>query len=244
MSEVTMVKEAIPENLRKDFLEYLKHKRKLDLLSNYLFFVSKKYNLNPIVSPKHKMIFRSLDEAMEILGKEGRIWRETRIRIGQEQAQVNEETKKIYICPFSGKVFADNTHPNPQDAIYDWVANCPQNTEKKDGLVVKRFFVSEDPEMIKNYIEKCEEPITKIVFSSALTGALYNSKEVIVEEFKKDYVKPISLEEIQSQNRFEIEPNFLHFIQNELAEEKLTEFIETLSNYEEFVPYIQKWLED
>lgn len=239
-----MTKEVIPEKLRKDFLGYLKHKRKLDLISNYLYFISKKYDIHPIVSPKHKMIFRDLDQAMDLLEKEGRIWRETQVRIGQEQANVNEQTKKIYICPFSGKVFADNTHPNPQDAIYDWVAKCPENTEKKDGLVVKRFFVSEDPEMIKNYIEKCEAPIVKTVFSSALTGALYNSKEVIIEEFKRDFVKPVALEEIQNQNRYEIEPHFLHFIQSELAEEKVTAFIEALAEYEEFAPYIQKWLED
>ncbi len=244
MTGVTMTKEVISEDLRKDFLGYLKHKRKLDLLTNYLYFVSKKYKIEPIVSPKHKMIFRNLDEAMEVLEREGRIWRETQVRIGQEQALVNDQTKKIYICPFSGKVFADNTHPNPQDAIYDWVANCPQNTERKDGLVVKRFFVSEDPEMIKNYIEKCDEPITKVVFSSVLTGALYNSKEVIIEDFKKNYVKSISLEEIQNQNRYELESEFLQFIQSELAEAKVTKFIETLSEYEEFLPYVQKWLED
>lgn len=244
MTGVTMTKEVISEDLRKDFLGYLKHKRKLDLITNYLYFVSKKYDIHPIVSPKHKMIFRNLDEAMEILEKEKKIWRETQVRIGQEQALVNDQTKKIYICPFSGKVFADNTHPNPQDAIYDWVAHCPQNTERKDGLVVKRFFVSEDPEMISNYIEKCDDPITKVVFSSVLTGALYNSKEVIIDEFKKDFIKSISLEEIQNQNRYELESNFLHFIQSELAEEKVTQFIETLAEYEEFLPYIQKWLED
>ena len=244
MTGVIMTKEVISEDLRKDFLRYLKPKRKLDLLTNYLYFISKKYDIHPIVSPKHKMIFRSLEEAMEILEKEGKIWRETHVRIGQERAHVNEETKKIYICPFSGKVFADNTHPNPQDAIYDWVSHCPENTERKDGLVVKRFFVSEDPEMIKNYIEKTVEPITKVVFSSAITGALYNSKDVIIDEFKKDFVKSISLEEIQNQNRYELEAQFLQFIQTELAEEKVTKFIEALSEYEEFLPYVQKWLED
>lgn len=239
-----MAKEVISEDLRKDFLNYLKRKRKLDLIQNYLYFVSIKYNIHPIVSPKHKMIFKNLEEALEILESEGKIWRETQIRIGAEQAHVNEQTKKIYICPFSGKIFADNTHPNPQDAIYDWVSTCPLNTERKDGLVVKRFYVSEDPEMIKNYIVKVDEPITKVVFSSVLTGALYNSKEVIIEEFKRDFVKSISLEEIQNQNRFELESNFLHLIQSELAEEKVTQFIETLSEYSEFLPYIQMWLED
>lgn len=242
MTEVLMSKNALTAPLKKEFLSYLKHKRKPDLIANYLYFVSKRDDLQPVACPRHKMIFRNLDEAVEILEKEGRLWRETVIHIGQESAVVNEQTKKIYICPFSGKVFADNTHPNPQDAIYDWVAKCPQNTERKDGLVVKRFFVSEDPAIIKNYIEQSSEPITKIVYSSAVTGALFQNKEVIVEEFKNQYVKPITLEEIQNQNRFEIEPKFLHYIQEQLAEKKITKFIEDLSEHEEFIPYIQKWL--
>ena len=74
---------------------------------------------------------------------------DTEIKIGQDTRSVNEQTKKIYICPFSGKVFGDNTHPNPQDAIYDWVSTCAENNERVGGLRVKRFFVSEDPEMIQ-----------------------------------------------------------------------------------------------
>ena len=240
---VTMEKEVIEDELRSELISYLKRKRKPDLINSYFFFLSKKYKLDPIVSPRHKMIFRNLDEALTFLSREGRLWRETRIRIGQERSQVDELTQKIYICPFSGKVFADNTHPNPQDAIYEWVANCPENTERKDGLVVKRFYVSEDPEIIQNYIQKCDEPITKVVFSSALTGAIFNSKEAIIEEFKKNYIKPITLEEIQNQNRFEIEEEFLHFIQEQLVEEKISQFVETLAQYEPFLPYIQKWLE-
>ncbi len=243
MVEVLMSQKAISEQLRGEFLSYLKHKRKPDLIANYLYFVAERDKLAPVVCPRNKMIFRSQEEAIEILEKTGGLWRETRIHIGRELASVNEQTKKIYICPFSGKVFADNTHPNPQDAIYDWVARCPQNTERKDGLVVKRFFVSEDPEIIKNYIEKAVEPITKIVYSSAATGALYHSKDTILKEFKKNYVKPITLEEIQNQNRFEIETHFLQYIQDQLDEKQITEFVETLSQYEEFLPYIQKWLE-
>ena len=51
--------------------------------------------------------------------KEGKLWRETEIKIQVGQPSVNEDTQKIYICPFTGKVFGDNTHPNPQDAIYE-----------------------------------------------------------------------------------------------------------------------------
>ena len=56
------------------------------------------------------------DQAIDALEKENKLWNETEIKITYSKEAVNEETKKIYICPFSGKVFGDNTHPNPQDA--------------------------------------------------------------------------------------------------------------------------------
>ena len=243
MTEVLMPKKSTLDALKKDFLSYLKPKRKPDLITSYLYYLAKRDLIAPVACPRYKLIFKSLEDAMSILEKDSRIWRETRIIIGQESVSVDEQTKKIYICPFSGKVFADNTHPNPQDAIYDWVSKCPQNTERKDGLVVKRFFVSEDPEIIKNYIEKTNKPVTKVVFSSALTGALYQNKETIIDEFKKDYLKPFALEEIQNQNRFEIESGLLDYVQGQLEEEKVSGFIEGLAEHEEFMPYIEKWLE-
>lgn len=238
-----MPKKSTLDALKQDFLSYLKPKRKPDLITSYLHYIAKRDIVSPVACPRYKIIFKSLEDALQVLGNNDRIWRETRIIIGQETAAVNDQTKKIYICPFSGKVFANNTHQNPQDAIYDWVAKCPQNTERKDGLVVKRFFVSEDPEIIKTYIEQVDEPIEKVVFSSALTGALYLNKETILEEFKKDYVKPFALDEIQNQNRFEIEASLLKYIQEQIAEEKVSEFIEDLAEHEEFMPYIEKWLE-
>ncbi len=243
MTEVLMPKKSNLDALKKDFLSYLKPKRKPDLITSYLHYIGKRDIISPIVCPRYKLIFKSLEDALKTLEKDGRIWRETRIHIGQETAVVNEQTRKIYICPFSGKVFADNTHPNPQDAIYDWVAKCSQNTERKDGLVVKRFFVSEDPGIISNYIEETKEPITKVVYSSALTGALYQDKETILKEFKEKYVKSFSLEEIQNQNRFEIEKGLLAYIQEQLEEDKVSSFIEGLAEHEEFMPYIEKWLE-
>src|SRR5205807_1778369 len=105
--------------------------------------------------------------------------------------------------------------------IYDWVANCPENKERVGGLKVKRFFVSEDPEVIKNYIVKRKEPITKIVYSSVVTGKLFNSKAAIIEDFLKNQLKPLSLVEVPSQNRFQIEEHFLKFIQIQLEESRI-----------------------
>jgi hypothetical protein len=235
---------VISDNLRDEILRFLKKDKKADLITTYLYFLEKKFNISPVLFLREKTIFQSQDELIHKLEKEGKLWRETEIKIQMGQPSVNDQTKKVYICPFTGKVYGDNTHPNPQDAIYDWVSKCPENTERLDGMRVKRFFVSEDPEVIKNYIGKHKEPITKIVFSSALTGKLFNSKQAVIEDFIKNQLKPLELVEVPNQNRFQIEEQFLQFIQTHLDESKISSFVEAASKIEEFSPYLDQWLED
>lgn len=235
---------AISGTLRDELLKFLKKNRKADVVTTYLFFLEKKFNISPVLFIRDKMIYQSQEDLIKNLESQGKLWRETEIKIQYGQLSVNDQTKKIYICPFTGKVFGDNTHPNPQDAIYDWVSKCPENTERVGGLKAKRFFVSEDPEVIKNYIVKRKEPITKIVYSSAITGKLYNSKQAVIEDFVKNQLKPIPLEEVPNQNRFQIEEHFLAFIQKQLEESKINAFAETLSGIEEFAAYIDQWLEE
>ncbi len=237
-----MVKLEISEAHKKSLLSFLKKNKQADLLSSYLFFLEKKHNLKPVLFPREKMIYRSLDALVDKLEEEGKLWRETEITIQFGQQSVNEATKKIYICPFTGKVFGDNTHPNPQDAIYDWVSRCPENTERVGGLPVKRFFVSEDSEVIQSYIKKRKVPIKKVVFSSAISGKLFNSKEAVIEDFKKNHVKAMTLFEVQNQNRFQIEEGLLTFIQQHLTEDKVSEFVEFLADDKQFEPYIKQWL--
>ncbi|MCF7852290.1 MAG: DUF2709 domain-containing protein [Simkaniaceae bacterium] len=228
----------------KDELKaFLKESPKSDLLTAYLFFLSKKLSINPILFVKEKTIYRSEDELIKRLEEEGKLYRETEIKIQFSQASVNEETKKIYICPYSGKAFGDNTYANPLDAIYDWVSKCPENTERVGGLKAKKFFVSEDVEVIKNYIQKRKEPIKKIVFSSVATGKLYNSKKAVIDNFKKSYFKPIPLIEVPHQNRYQIEDHLLQFIQNEIEESKISAFVEAVSEIKELAPYATQWIE-
>ena len=221
----------------------MQERRSPELLAAYLFYLERRFNLQPVVFVRDKMIYQSSEAAVKKLEEAGKVWRETEIKIGYGPPSVNELTKKIYICPFTGKVFADNTHPNPQDAIYDWVSKCPENTERLGGVRVKRFFVSDDPEVIKNYIKPPKEPILKTVFSSAATGKLYNSKEAVIRDFKENYLKPMTLVEVQNQNRFQLEESFLNFIQDHLQEEKIASFVETLAEDEVFHPYVTKWIE-
>lgn len=243
--EVEMTKVVLTEEIQQSLRQFLNQNSSAELIHTYLYFVELKFNLQPVVFPKDKIIYQSAGEAVQQLEKEGKLWHEAEIKIGFSNLSVNDETKKIYICPFTGKVFGDNTHPNPQDAIYDWVSRCPENTERVGGLRVKRFYISEDPEVIKSYAAKTKhkEPITKVVYSAVLSGKLFSSKQAVIEDFKTNYLKRLSLVEVQNQNRFQIEEHFLAFIQKQLAEDKIATFVEALAELDEFMPYVQEWIE-
>jgi hypothetical protein len=231
------------QNALISFVASTKHP---SLVTTYLFFIERKYNLQPVLFARDKIIFQSKESAVEILESESKLSRETELFIGRERADVNEETKKIYICPFTGKVFGDNTHPNPQDAIYEWVANCKENTEWAGGTKTKRFFISEDPTMIQSYAAKFKPkaPMKKIVFSSAINGKLFHSKEAVIEDFKSNYLKPMSLVEVQNQNRYQIEPSFLTFIKTQLADEKIASFVELCASIEALGSHVERWLQE
>jgi hypothetical protein len=235
---------VISDDIKNELVSFLKKYRKPELVSTYLYFLEKKHRLHPVLFPREKTIYQSAEDAVRYLEKEGKLWRETEIKIGFGPPTVNEETKKIYICPFTGKVFGDNTHPHPQDAIYDWVSKCPENTERIDGLRVKRFFVSEDPEVIKNYIVKRKKPVSKVVYSSVYSGKLYNTKDAVIEDFKQNYLKALSLIEVQNQNRYQIEENFLAFMKKHLVEDRLASFVEALADFEEFHPFVTEWVDE
>lgn len=240
-----MTKVVINEDDKQVLKQFLNENRPAELVNTYLCFIENKFNLQPVLFPKEKKIYQSSEDAVQYLEKEDKLWHEAEIKIGFSNLSVNEQTKKIYICPFTGKVFGDNTHPNPQDAIYDWVSKCPENTERQGGLRVKRFFISDDPEVILSYASKTKpkESITKVVFSSVLSGKLFSSKHGVIEDFKKNYLKKLSLVEVQNQNKFEIEEHFLAFIQKQLVEDKITSFVEALAEIEDFVPYVERWVE-
>lgn len=235
---------VITDNLKEELVKFLKKNRKADLITTYLYYLEKKFNIKPVLFPRDKVIYQSQEDLVKRLEEQGKLWRETEIKIQFGQQSVNEQTKKIYICPFTGKVFGDNTCANPQDAIYDWVSKCPENTERANGLRVKRFFVSEDPEVIKNYIVKQKEPIKKIVFSSAVTGKLFNSKQAVIEDLLKHQLKVLEFVKVPNQNLYQIEENFLNFIQKQLEEGKISAFIEAVAENEELAEYAGQWSEE
>jgi hypothetical protein len=240
-----MLKTVITDETKEVLQQFLNENPHAELINTYLCFIENKFNLQPVLFPRDKIIFQSDEDAVKYLEKSDKLWHETEIKIGFSHESVNENTKKIYICPFTGKVFGDNTHPNPQDAIYDWVSKCPENQERIGGLRVKRFFVSEDREVITSYMakHKPKEAITKVVFSSVLSGKLFNSRAAVIDDFKKNYLKRLSLAEVQNQNKFQIEEHFLAFIQKQLVEDKVASFVESLAEIEPFVPFVEQWLE-
>lgn len=240
-----MTKAVISDELKDVLNQFLTQNSPAELVNTYLCYIEHKFHLHPVLFVKEKTVYQSSDEVVSRLEQENKLWHHAEIKIVFSNQSVNEGTKKIYICPFSGKVFGDNTHPNPQDAIYDWVSKCPENTERIGGLRVKRFYVSDDPEVIKNYLakNKPKEALKKVVYSSVLNGKLFNSKEAVVDDFKKNYLKYLSLVEVQNQNRFQIEANFLEFIQKQLAEDKITSFVEAMAEIEDFQPVVAEWLE-
>lgn len=234
---------TIGEEQKSELLKFLKKNRNADLVTIYLVFIESKYQIRPVLFPRDKMIYQDIDQLIHALEAQGKLWRETEITIQFGQPSVNEATKKIYICPFTGKVFGDNTHPNPQDAIYDWVSKCPENKERVGGLPAKRFFVSEDPEVIKNYQQERKASVKKKVYSSAITGKLFNSKQSVIEDFKKNQIKHLTLFEVQNQNRYQIDDHFLAFIQRHLTEDKIAAFVEKLAEHTEFKTYLKKWVD-
>lgn len=241
-----MTKIVLSEKERKELARFLDTYRPADLINTYLSFIERKYQLRPVLFPREKTIYQSAEEVVRHLEGGRKLWHETEIKISFGQASVNEQTKKIYICPFTGKVFGDNTHPNPQDAIYDWVSKCAENTERVGGLRAKRFFVSDDPDVIKGYVEKVpprREALKKVVYSSVLSGKLYNTKEAVISDFKKNYLKPLSLFEVQNQNKFKIEEHFLKFIREHLGGDKVAAFVEALAEFDEFIPDVERWVE-
>ena len=96
---------------------------------------------------------------------------------------------------------------------------------------------------IKNYVLERKKPITKEVYSSYISGKLFNSKEDVMKDFKKNHIKRLSIFEVQNQNRFEIEKSLLKFLKEILTEEKISKFVEELSLYREFTENLKKWLD-
>ena len=89
---------AIPETIKSEMLRFLKKNKKADLITTYLFFLEKKFNLKPVLFIRDKVIYQSRQDLIHRLEEAGKLWRETEIKIQYGQQSVNEQSKKfIYV---------------------------------------------------------------------------------------------------------------------------------------------------
>lgn len=228
-----------PEH-RSELLKFLKKNPDADAVAGYCAYVEQKYRIKPVVYSRQKKIYKTLDDLMKHLEAEGKFCRETEITIHYGKQSVNDNTKKIVICPFCSNVIGDNMVQNLSDAAYEHVRKCKDNHELVGGVPSKRFSVSEDSDLIATYMTERKAAVKKVVYTSA-TGKLYNSREAVIDDFKKNQMKPVSFYEVVlNPKEYEIEESLAAFRDDQVVEEKIISFLEGLSKHTEFEPYVKR----
>ena len=122
--------------------------------------------------------------------------------------------------------------------------HCPENKPDASGRKSKTFLVSEDPKVIQSYIKETPQTLKKHTFSSALTGKIFATKEDVIEDFEKTQIRPMPLTKAASQNRFELHPSFVEWLEEKLNGETIQSFLESLSAWEVFKPSIDQWMQE
>ena len=64
-----MAANMITEEIKKNLLKFLQKNKKVDLVTIFFLFLEKKYDLKPVLFPKEKKIYQSLDHLIEKLEK-------------------------------------------------------------------------------------------------------------------------------------------------------------------------------
>lgn len=227
-----------PEH-RNELLKFLKKHPNADAVEGYCAHIEQKLKLKPMACPREKVIGKSLDDLIQFLDSQGKISRETEHTFHHGKQTVNVSTVKVYICPFCHIGIGNNMDAFPADRMYDHVSKCSKNTTLGDGVPLKSFSVSEDPEMIAEFITERKASVKKIVHT--VGSKVYSSKEAVLEDFKKNQIKPMTFYEVVLNPReFEIEKRLSAVIEEYVNEEKIIAFLETLSKHPEFEPYVKK----
>ena len=65
-----------------------------------------------------------------------------------------------------------------------------------------------------------------------------------IDDFEKNQLKSMELVDVPGQNRFKIEEKFLIFIQEQLDDSKISQFVDEVSKYDEFKTYVDRWIEE
>lgn len=56
---------TITETLKDELIKFLKKNKKADLITTYLFFLEKKFNIDPVLFIRDKMIFQSQEDLIK-----------------------------------------------------------------------------------------------------------------------------------------------------------------------------------
>ena len=238
------------KKISKQLLDHLekqiKAKKNPSCGTAYMYYLKNILKISPVVYMPSKTIYESIQHCIEHLSDKNEIYRETSIKICYQASAVNNETTKIYICPYSGKIFGNNTHENPQDAIYDWVSRCPENKDYINGIKSKKFFISEDPKTISQYINKNEKTIEKKVYApfhnkGILKDKVYNTISSLEKDIANKCFKSISIQDCDDESRYIISDGLTN---NYLNDDTFTEFYNILSNREEFDYFTHLWSQE
>lgn len=202
-------------------------KKGIDFTEVYLSIVRELYDIDPVYYVQNKTLYKNREDARRHLCEHGNAIETLKIVVHEEAPAVDENTSKIYICPFSGKVFGNNMFSHPEDAIYDWVAKLPNNEISNSGVRKKRFFVSTDRALIVSYLHPSEKQF-KIVYKIQGSGNLFLSQED-AELHLINSLGSMSLKNVLNQNKLVLEPSFLSLCQ-ELLEESCIQKVSAILN--------------
>eukprot|EP00105_Crassostrea_gigas_P044026 XP_019928174.1 PREDICTED: uncharacterized protein LOC109620371 [Crassostrea gigas] len=214
-------------------------KSKGEFTELFLNFITLEYDIRPVLYLGNRTIYRTPEEAFEKLTKNDEAYTCIKLNTVGHKPEVDNETTKIFICPFSGKVFGNNMFLHPEDVIYEWVMNCPENKVGKSGMKERRFYVSEDPKLISSY--KKEEVVeTKEVFKSISSKKLFLSQEDAIEDVKKS-LKPMSISEVVSQKKHKLDDDFIELLQKVLDEDYTQQVFDAMLSCEGLKGITSKW---
>ncbi len=87
---------TISETLKDELLKFIKKNKKADLITTYLLFLEKKFNIRPVLFIRDKTIFQSQEELIKNLEAQNKLWRETEIKIQYGQQRERIQGSKIF----------------------------------------------------------------------------------------------------------------------------------------------------
>ena len=206
----------------------------------YILILQHVHDIDPVVFLPNKVIFKNSEDAVHKLTTKAHthnIAIETiKILMHRQAAVVNDETTKIYICPYTGKVFGNNTCNYPEDEIYDWVSTYATSNNIGTGT---KFFISSDKELINTYLSSNPDNY-KTVYKIQGNNQLFLDVVTAEKQLVKSLV-PMDLNSVLNQNKFQIEASFLKVCQHVLQDSYISKIVAVLNQAPTLKQYSHIW---